>query len=256
MNSSPTSSVDFLGHRLSLIDRASLLSAVDEAVSAHQPTYLAMLNASKVVTGANDVEFRELLNRFDLLAADGMSVVWGTRLLGLATLERITGIDFMQDVVARAEVRGWRVYFLGATRDVLRDMRTRLRARHPRLQIAGMRDGYHGSERDPEVAAEVRASGADVIFVGMPSPRKESFLMSQREWLGVSFAMGVGGSFDVLAGRVRRAPTLIQRVGLEWAYRLMQEPGRLWRRYLVSNGRFAYLLARERLRGRATRGGI
>jgi N-acetylglucosaminyldiphosphoundecaprenol N-acetyl-beta-D-mannosaminyltransferase len=116
--------------------------------------------------------------------------------------------------------------------------------------VAGARNGYFPPARDAEVAAQVRASGADLLFVGMPSPRKERFLMDNRRQLQVPFAMGVGGSFDVLAGHVRRAPRALQRSGLEWAFRLAQEPRRLGGRYLSANSRFLMLLLRARL-GRA-----
>jgi N-acetylglucosaminyldiphosphoundecaprenol N-acetyl-beta-D-mannosaminyltransferase len=113
--------------------------------------------------------------------------------------------------------------------------------------VAGSRNGYFPRTDDAEVAAQVAASGADLLFVGTPSPKKELFLMENRSRLDVPFAMGVGGTFDVLAGKVRRAPRPLQRVGLEWAYRLVQEPRRMWKRYLISNGRFVLLLLRARL---------
>jgi N-acetylglucosaminyldiphosphoundecaprenol N-acetyl-beta-D-mannosaminyltransferase len=241
---------EFLGQRITLLGEPALLAAVEDAIQRRRPLYQASLNAAKVVAGRRDPGARRLLDGFDVISADGMSVAWGTRLMGLRGVERVAGIDLMQALLGRAESRDWNVYFMGATPEVLATMQTRLRQRYPRLRIAGALHGYHPAGDDPTIAATIAASHADLLFVGMPSPRKEIFLQEQRDHLGVSFAMGVGGSFDVLAGKVSRAPGLMQRAGLEWAYRLAQEPSRLWRRYLVSNSRFLLLLMQARLWGR------
>jgi N-acetylglucosaminyldiphosphoundecaprenol N-acetyl-beta-D-mannosaminyltransferase len=165
---------DFLGTRLSLVDQAAVLVAVDQAVASRRPLSQAFLNAGKVVSAARDPSFRALLRRFDLLTADGMSVVWGARLLGLPAVERIAGVDLLQVLLGHAHQRRQRVYFLGATDAVLAAMGERLARRFPGLQVAGARNGYFPPARDAEVAAQVRASGADLLFVGMPSPRKDS----------------------------------------------------------------------------------
>jgi N-acetylglucosaminyldiphosphoundecaprenol N-acetyl-beta-D-mannosaminyltransferase len=131
-------------------------------------------------------------------------------------------------------------------------MVARLRARHPGLDVRGHADGYFrpGDEQDARVRA-IAESGAHILLVGMGVPRQEQFLDESWEQLGVRFAIGVGGSFDVLTGRLKRAPERLQRVGLEWAYRLAQEPSRLWKRYLVTNTQFLWLLARRLVRGEA-----
>ena len=135
------------------------------------------------------------------------------------------------------------MYFLGATPQVLGRCVDTIQHAHPKLVVAGMHDGYF--DEDERVAADVAASGARVLFVGISSPRKEVFLSEQSLRIGPVFAMGVGGSFDVIAGMTRRAPLWMQRAGLEWLYRLAQEPGRMWRRYLVGNARFVGLVMRE-----------
>ncbi len=240
---------EFLGNRLTLLNQEAILEAVAEAVAQRHSLYQASLNAAKVVAGRRDPKARDLLAPFDLICADGMAVVWGARLLGLPALQRIAGIDLMQALLARAAQHGWRVFFLGATPEILAAMQRRLQQQLPRMVIAGTEHGYHPPDEDAAMATAIRHSKPDLLFVGMPTPRKEQFLMEQRERLGVSFAMGVGGSFDVLAGKVRRAPRRLQQAGLEWAFRLAQEPARLWRRYLVSNSRFLLLLMRARLLG-------
>ena len=244
---------DFLGCRLSPLGAADLLVAVDRAVRERRPLLHAVLNAAKVVHATRDEGFRRLLNSFDLIQADGMSIVWAARLLYGRHVPRLAGADLMPLLLAHAERRGHRVYFLGATDEVLNLMQERLRSRFPALRVAGARNGYFAAAAETDVAREIAAADADLLFVGMPTPRKETFLATHGRSLGVAFAMGVGGTFDVLAGRVRRAPLVVQKAGFEWAWRLGQEPGRLGRRYLTSNGRFALLVLRARLPGGAPR---
>jgi N-acetylglucosaminyldiphosphoundecaprenol N-acetyl-beta-D-mannosaminyltransferase len=157
--------------------------------------------------------------------------------------ERVAGIDLMVQLLGVCAQRGYRPYFLGARRDVLDHAIAVARQRWPGLEFAGSRDGYFRSEEEPAVVDEIRGSGADCLFIGMPTPRKERFLHQHRDRLGVPFIMGVGGSFDVLAGLVARAPAAMQRMGLEWLHRTLQEPRRMWRRYLATNIAFAGLLA-------------
>ncbi|MFQ5718342.1 MAG: WecB/TagA/CpsF family glycosyltransferase [Acidobacteriota bacterium] len=240
-------SSDFLGLKLSRLDLGAVLTSVDVAVAEQRPLYHCVLNASKVVAAARDVELRQLLNSFDLINADGQSVVWAARLLGMGQFERITGIDLMQTLLARASARHYSVYFLGATEAVLRSMIDNMARRHPALRIAGSHHGYFQAEDEPSLCDRINGSDADLLFVGTPSPMKERFLIHNRTRLTVPFAMGVGGTFDVLAGTIQRAPRFLQETGLEWAFRLAQEPRRLWKRYLYSNSRFVWLVARKRL---------
>jgi len=151
----------------------------------------------------------------------------------------------MARLLDEAEQHGFSVFFLGAEASVLERAVAAIRSRHPRLKIAGTRDGFFAPSSEEEVATSIRSSGADLLFVGMGSPYKEEFLARRRDTLGVHFAMGVGGSFDVWAGLTHRAPLWIQRVGLEWLYRTLQEPRRLLPRYLRDNMVFVRLLAGE-----------
>ena len=138
-----------------------------------------------------------------------------------------------------------RQYLLGATEDVVRTAAAKLIEQHPSLSIAGLRNGYFRSEDEAGIVEDIARSGADCLFIGMPTPSKERFLAAYRDVLGTPFIMGVGGSFDVVAGYVSRAPARIQALGLEWLYRVYQEPRRMWWRYLKTNTVFAALLARE-----------
>jgi N-acetylglucosaminyldiphosphoundecaprenol N-acetyl-beta-D-mannosaminyltransferase len=155
----------------------------------------------------------------------------------------VAGIDLMLRLFALAEQRGLPVYILGARQEVLERAVGRLRERHPRLQVAGYNHGYFTDAETPAVCAEIRASGAKLLFVAIPTPRKEFFLGEYGPQLGVPFVMGVGGAIDVVAGITRRAPRLWQRAGLEWLYRLIQEPRRMFSRYVRTNTRFIWMVA-------------
>lgn len=209
------------------------------------------LNAAKVVAMVDDPKLASIVRSCSVVSADGQAVVWAARLLGVAVPERVAGIDLMDALLARAALMGWSVYFLGARQDVVEQVVAAETARHLGLRVAGFRNGYWDPQDEAAVVAEVARSGADLLFVAMPTPRKEEFLAANLDRLDVAFAMGVGGTFDVVAGVVSRAPAWMQRAGLEWMHRLGQEPRRMFRRYAVGNTRFVALTARHLLSGRA-----
>ncbi len=167
-------------------------------------------------------------------------------------------------MVCESAERGFRVFFLGATEKVLRTMLVRLKRRHPELIVAGSRNGYFSDAEESEVVRQIVESGADVLFLGMGTPKKELWGARNLHRLDVSICQGVGGSFDVVAGVLGRAPRWMQRSGLEWLYRIIQEPGRMWKRYLVTNTVFLGLFVTELIRtkifrlgaGRIARGGV
>lgn len=203
------------------------------------------INAAKLVAMHEDPKLREVVVACDVINADGQAVVWASRAVGDRLPSRVAGIDLMGELLGLAESNGYRVYILGAHDYVLRDAVRRLLDLHPRLQLAGYRHGYFHDSESERVCQQIRASGADILFVAMTSPRKEYFLGKYGEASGVRLAMGVGGAIDVVAGVTRRAPMVMQRTGLEWLFRLLQEPKRLARRYLTTNVRFAGLLLRD-----------
>lgn len=212
------------------------------------------LNTAKLVAVQHDDRLRRAVNESALVTADGQGVVWAARLLGCALPERVTGIDLMERLLQLSSSRGYRVFILGARRDVLDRAVEVLGARYPALVIAGYRDGYFTDEETAAVCEQIRRSHAQLLLVAMSSPKKELFLRDHGAALGVPLVMGVGGAIDVLAGRTRRAPLRWQRAGLEWLYRLLQEPRRMAPRYASSNARFAVMLARaltERQRWRS-----
>jgi N-acetylglucosaminyldiphosphoundecaprenol N-acetyl-beta-D-mannosaminyltransferase len=239
------------GVEVDLLDMEQSLTLCERLIASHGPVQHVVLNAGKVVMMEDVVGLRELIRGCSVVNADGQSVVWVGRFLGVPIPERVAGIDLMEALLGKSAENGWPVYFLGAKQEVLKAFVSAVRERWPDIVIAGFRDGYF--DDDAEVAAQVAASGARLVFVGISSPRKEFFLAEQQDVLGPIFSMGVGGSFDVWAGVTRRAPLWMQRSGLEWFYRFLQEPGRMWKRYLVGNSRFLWLVLRERWGRRRSR---
>jgi N-acetylglucosaminyldiphosphoundecaprenol N-acetyl-beta-D-mannosaminyltransferase len=218
------------------------------AVTSGQLLEVGVINAAKVVKMRRDAALRQAVSGCDLVVADGQSVVWASRLLRARLPERVAGIDLFQRLLAEAERTNLSVYFLGARTEVLAEMLHRTQQRYPDLKVAGSRHGYFTDDEAPQVADEIAATGADLLFLGMTSPKKENFVAAYGRRTGARVVHGVGGSFDVLAGVVKRAPAAWQRAGLEWLYRALQEPRRLGPRYLTTNAAFIALVAREMVR--------
>jgi N-acetylglucosaminyldiphosphoundecaprenol N-acetyl-beta-D-mannosaminyltransferase len=219
------------------------LAEVAAAMRERRPLQHVALNVAKLVNLRKDPELRADVFGADLVGVDGMGILIGARCLGIRVPERVAGVDLMERILKLCADEGFRPYFLGARPDVLATAMAKLARRHPALELAGCRDGYFTAAEEPAVVATIRDSGADCLFVGMPTPRKERFMAAHRAALGIPFVMGVGGGIDVLAGLVRRAPAAWQRSGLEWLYRIVQEPRRMWRRYLTTNVAYAGILA-------------
>jgi N-acetylglucosaminyldiphosphoundecaprenol N-acetyl-beta-D-mannosaminyltransferase len=202
-------------------------------------------NASHLCMMRHDRQLASACRAADLIVADGMSVVWALRASGQPVPERVAGVDLMTQLLATAGAHRLRVYFLGARREVVTALVETSRLEHPGIQIAGFRDGYFGENDHQAIVEEIRASGAHILFVGMPSSFKETWCELHRQRLEVPVIMGVGGSFDVLAGFITRAPHWMQSMGLEWCWRLLMEPRKLWKRYLTTNSAFIWFAGRE-----------
>jgi len=235
------------------MDRA--LELVHRAIVERAELRIGVVNAAKALNMARDEELRADVLSSDMLLADGMSLVWASHVLRAPLPERVAGIDIMMQVLARGNQEGYRVFCLGATDEVLNTVCKYIARDYPNVKVVGARNGYFDLHKDGEaVAAEIAAAGADVLFVAITSPKKERFMARWGRELGIPVIHGVGGSFDVYAGKVLRAPESWQRLGLEWFYRLKQEPRRLWKRYLVTNTGFCLLVFRHWLRSLAVSG--
>ncbi len=239
-----------LGCTLDRVDFDQALAYCDAVIRERGFAQHMAINAAKLVAMRRDGALREGIERCELITADGQAIVWTSRLLGDPLPCRVAGIDLMEGLLALAADKGYRVYILGGRLEQLECAVQRIREDHPGLQIAGCRDGYYQDEEEQAVARAIEAAKPDILFVAMSSPRKEYFLARHGRAINVPFVMGVGGSIDVYAGLVKRAPVLMQRLGLEWLFRVAQEPRRLGRRYVTTNTQFVMLVVCEFVRRR------
>jgi N-acetylglucosaminyldiphosphoundecaprenol N-acetyl-beta-D-mannosaminyltransferase len=207
-----------------------------------------VVNVDKLVKASRDPELRRIINECALINVDGMPVVWASRLLGKPLKERVAGVDLFEALMEGAARKGWRVYLLGAREEVVAGVKHAYERKYRGLTIAGYRNGYWKPEEEAGVVADIAAARADLLFVAISSPKKEHFLGQYQEQMKIPFAMGVGGTFDVAVGRVRRAPLWMQKSGLEWFYRFLQEPRRMFRRYFIDDMAFIWLFLKEAAR--------
>ncbi|MCV2867809.1 WecB/TagA/CpsF family glycosyltransferase [Defluviimonas sp. WL0002] len=233
---------EFLGAPFHLVDMDRALALANRAMRDRQRLQHSDINVAKIIQMRADPNLARYVRESDIVCIDGAGVMLGCRLLGIPTGGRVTGVDLMMRTLDLCERAGFRPYFLGARQEVVETVAERLGKSHPGLKIAGYRNGYFTKQDEAAIVAEIRASGANCLFVGITSPIKERFLFDHRDALGVPFQIGVGGAFDVLAGKVRRAPRFVQVIGMEWLFRALQEPRRLFWRYLSTNTRFGMLL--------------
>jgi N-acetylglucosaminyldiphosphoundecaprenol N-acetyl-beta-D-mannosaminyltransferase len=243
--------IDFLGIPVDSLTMQETIDRIEKSIQTNTRINHVVLNAGKIVSMQTDKQLLESVVSCDLINADGQSIVWAARFLGKRLPERVTGVDLMQHLVLLAYKKGYKCFFLGAKEEVvIKVVDTYTRMYGPSI-IAGYRNGYFSKEDEFEIAQQIAGSSAQLLFVAISSPRKENFLYTYREILSnVNFTMGVGGTFDVIAGYTKRAPVWMQKMGLEWFYRFVQEPRRMWRRYLVGNTKFIWAVLKEKVKGK------
>lgn len=213
--------------------------------------YICTVNVAMLMMMRSDRKLQGFVDRASLVVADGQPLVWASHLRGNPLPERVTGIDLVDELCALAAKEGFGVYLLGARPAVIEAVAERLAERHRGLDVCGISDGYFDAPEAPRRAQVIRESGAKILIVGMGVPLQEAFIETHWDQLGVELAIPVGGSFDIIAGATRRAPVWLQRIGMEWLFRLLQEPRRLWKRYLVTNTQFIFHLLRSVARSNA-----
>jgi N-acetylglucosaminyldiphosphoundecaprenol N-acetyl-beta-D-mannosaminyltransferase len=246
---------EILGCPVDAVTMAQAVARVEAAVTGRDSIQHVAINAAKLVKYQRDEDLRAAIDGSELATADGQVIVWAARLLGRPLPERVTGIDLMHALLDLARGRAFRVYLLGARADVLARAETAISELYPGIEIAGRHHGYFGPEDEDAVVESIAAATPDLLFVALETPAKEIFLARHRQRLRIPFVMGVGGTFDVLAGERRRAPKWMRSAGLEWLYRLAQDPRRMAGRYVVGNTQFILLVLRELPRARF-RGGL
>ncbi len=228
---------------IDILTREEIIEKARHSMVERVPCMHVSLNVAKLVSARTDMDLAKDIKAADIVGIDGMGIALAMRLTGYGSASRFAGVDLFEELMALCAREGLRPFLLGARQEVLVEAMHRLERQNPGLKFAGHHHGYFDG-RDAEIVNIVRSANPDCLFLAMPSPRKERFMARWRQELDVPFVMGIGGTLDVMAGKVSLAPRLIQRLGFEWAYRLAQEPRRMWRRYLSTNLQFAGLLTR------------
>ncbi len=222
-----TERVELLGVPVDPLSMAEAIQRIDEFIRSGKPHHIVTADASGIMRAVETPEFLDIVRRADLVTADGAGVLLATKLCGQRMPERVSGCDLVEQICALAATKGYPVYLFGAAEDIARQAADKLVSRHPGLLIAGTRNGFFSAEEEPQIVQEIAASGARVIFVALGIPRQELFIRQYFDALQVPVLIGVGGSFDVISGNLKRAPRWMQLTGIEWLYRLAQEPKRL-----------------------------
>jgi N-acetylglucosaminyldiphosphoundecaprenol N-acetyl-beta-D-mannosaminyltransferase len=244
------SRVNILNTTIDNVSIRETLDIITKTIASNGQIHHVVVNAGKIVDMQKDLQLRESVNASDLINADGQAVVWASKFFGKSLKERVAGIDLMINLVALAHEKKYKIFFFGAKEDVVTKVVESYSNLYSPNIIAGYRNGYFKKEEEQQIAKEIADSGANILFVAISSPTKENFLYENKKLLDkVNFIMGVGGSFDVVAGKLKRAPIWVQKSGLEWFYRLAQEPKRMWKRYLIGNTKFTLLVLREKFKG-------
>jgi len=240
VDAAPLPSVNILGVRVHAVTMPQTLDWIEAAVIARRPRQICTANPEFVMAARRDAAFRNVLNAADLVLPDGVGLLWAARRQGAPLPERVAGSDLIYRLAERGGTRGWRVYFLGAAEGVAQTAAERLRARYPGLVIAGAYAGDPGPASASALVARVRAARPDVLLVAYGAPAQDKWIARYKDELGVPVSLGMGGSFDFVAGVAQRAPVWLQRLGLEWLHRLARQP---WRARRIFTAVIAFPLA-------------
>ncbi|NMB24206.1 MAG: WecB/TagA/CpsF family glycosyltransferase [Firmicutes bacterium] len=243
--------VDILGISIHRLTRAEVLDIVEQRYRSGVPTWIVTANAELVMGAKEDGQIATVLHKADLRLADGSGIVWAARRLGDHLPARLPGVEIAEELVAWAASAGLTLYLLGSQPGVAEEATTKLQQKYRGLEVVGSRHGYFDTTQETEILAEIRDVKPDILLVALGAPRQEFWLAQHFENLGVSIAVGVGGSLDVWAGRVKRAPAWMGDRGLEWLYRLIKEPRRAKR--MLALPRFVFWVLVNRVTGRSWR---
>lgn len=232
------------------VDDLSLTETVEEIIhiiDERSCMQHVVINANKVVLMKEDEKLREIVNNCPIINADGISIYWAAKLLRIPLRERVTGIDLFQELIGVADKNGYKVFLFGAKEKTILKVKSYFENKYKKLKIVGYRNGYFRDEDNEEIVEEIRKSGADMLFVAFSSPKKEFWINQHKEEINIPFVMGVGGSFDVIAGEKKRAPVIMQKMGLEWLFRFVQEPKRMFQRNAVGSTKFVQYVIEEKI---------
>ncbi|MBJ8325400.1 WecB/TagA/CpsF family glycosyltransferase [Streptococcus pacificus] len=238
--------VKILGVKINPLTMEETLVEVEKYLSKEKPLHLMGVNADKINLCISNPKIKKIVNESEIINADGASVVLASKYLGYSIPERVAGIDLMQELLLLSESKNYSVYFLGAKEEIVLKMLERFKTTYPNLKVAGHRNGYFSDDEIDIIQEEIRVLKPNIVFVGITSPKKEYLIDHFLNNGLTSVFMGVGGSFDVLSGSIKRAPLWMQKANLEWLYRVMKEPKRLFKRYFVGNVEFINHVLKEK----------
>lgn len=236
--------IKFFGSKMDTLTMKETVKTINDRIDQGTFTQHVVVNVAKIVNMQKDPILRDSVNSSDIINIDGMGLLWGAKLFSDKVTERVSGIDLFHELIKSSEDSGKGIFLLGATQGVLNKTSYELKKQYPRLKVNGSNHGYFSGEQEEDIVQKINESGAKLLFVAMSSPKKENFINRWKKELNVNFVMGVGGTFDVVSGMTKRAPQWMQTYGLEWFYRVIQEPGRLWQRYLFTNSKFTLMILR------------
>ena len=238
--------IEILNTTIDVLSAQETIDLVEQYVVKKEPLHLMGVNADKINEVNSNERMKQIVNSCGVINADGASVILASKFLGKPLPERVAGVDLMQDLVALSANKGYSVYLLGAKQEVVEKTAEVLKEKHPDLNVAGIHNGYFKEGDWGSIAEGLKECKPDFIFVGITSPLKE-YLIEYLQERGIkSVFMGVGGSFDVISGNIPRAPLWMQKMNLEWLFRVLQEPKRLFKRYFVGNTQFIVAVLREK----------
>lgn len=224
--SKPFPTVSIYGIPFSKLNMEETVGYLTEAIEEKRQTHVITANPIMIMAALDNPGYAQMMQRADIIVPDGAGVVWAAKYIGEPVAERVAGIELMQRLMEQGEKRKWKAYLLGTTQEVIEAAAEKLQLQYPQVRIVGWRNGFFGSEQDEEVVEAIREAAPDLLFVARGADTQEPWIVKYRQHLGVPLIMGVGGSFDVISGRLKRAPVFFQRLRLEWFYRLLQEPKR------------------------------
>jgi N-acetylglucosaminyldiphosphoundecaprenol N-acetyl-beta-D-mannosaminyltransferase len=236
--------VRIVGLPIDPVSMESALGHLETYIAEKTPRHVVTADASMAVIARRDPDLRAIVERADLVTPDGFGILWAARLLRLPIAHKVSGVDLVGELCRLSSKKGYRLFFLGAGRGVADQAAENLRARYPGAQIVGTNDGFFLPEANAEVVARIAAARPDVVLVAFGIPRQEKWITKHKEEIGASVYIGIGGSFDVYSGLVKRAPVWMQNHGLEWLYRLCANPKKI--KKVMTLPRFALLALRQR----------
>jgi N-acetylglucosaminyldiphosphoundecaprenol N-acetyl-beta-D-mannosaminyltransferase len=240
-----------LGSRVDPVDMDEAQHRVSQLLAEHRFAHVVTFGSEMAMLARRDPAYREVVNSADLVVPDTIGVVYAARMLGMPVREQVAGVELVERLCAACAADGVKLFLLGGAPGVAEEAGAALRAKYPALQIVGTQHGYFNDEQEPEILERIRSSGARLVLVALGFPRQEIWSRRHAAVLGPVVCMGVGGSLDIISGRVRRAPHVMRALGLEWLYRLASEPKRLRRQLALPQ--FAVLVAGQALRQRLGR---